>query len=202
VVVPARGVKDLALEGIEAGDPRIRRKAQLARPGHEEASFEIVAALNADPPAPRALVELCTLDLVTEADVIVHAILAGAVLEVALDLALLAVLARPVVARLEGVGVEVGGDVAGGAGIGVVPPDAPDLVGLLEDRVRDPGPPELDTPAYPAEAGADDGDRRLRPAVLALAHRGVPKITPEWRRSLVPPPPSVGSRSSTARPTR
>jgi hypothetical protein len=161
-------VEDLALEGLEARDPGVGRKAQLACAGHEKASLDVVTAPHPDQPAAGFVVEVRPLDLMAEADVIVHPVLACALLEVALDLALLAVLARPVVARLEGVRVEVGGDVAGGAGIGVVPPDASDLVGLLEDCERDPGPPELYPHADPAEARPNDRDRSgLRFAHLA-----------------------------------
>ena len=82
------------------------------------------------------------------------------VLEVGLDLGLGRVAARPARVRVERELVQVRRDVAGGAGIGVVVPDATDALAALEHRhVLVAGPAQHHRRADAAEAAADDGDR-------------------------------------------
>ena len=93
------------------------------------------------------------------ADPVEHAVAPRDVLEVGLDLGLRRVAARPARVRLEGELVEVRGDVAGGAGIGVVVPDAADPLAALEDRdVVVAGAAQHHGRADAAEAAADHGD--------------------------------------------
>src|SRR5207247_8042881 len=71
--------------------------------------------------------------------------------------------------------VQVRGDVAGAAGVGVVPPGAAEVVGALEHQeVVDAGLAEPDRGAEPAEAAADDRDAQ----VGRVAHRGTLRDQP------------------------
>ena len=82
------------------------------------------------------------------------------VLEVGLDLRLRRVAARPARVRGEGELVEVRGNVAGGARIGVVVPNATDTLATLEDGdIAVTGAPQHHGRSDPAEAGADHGHR-------------------------------------------
>ena len=79
------------------------------------------------------------------------------VLEVGEDLRLRRVTARPVVARGERERVQVRGDVAGGARVGVRAPDPADRVAALEHgQLLEPGLAQPDRRADAAEPGADD----------------------------------------------
>src|SRR5207244_9593870 len=110
-----------------------------------------------DPPPARHLVELAGRDLRVQAQMVTEPVLVRAVLEVLQDLFAARVPARPVVLRLERERVEVRGDVAGEAGVGVVAPHAPDPARPLKDRERvDARLPERYSHADAAHAGADD----------------------------------------------
>jgi len=77
--------------------------------------------------------------------------------QVGLDLGLGRERPRPVRVRREGERVELGGDVAGGTGIGVVAPGAADVVAALDhEEVLLAVLGEPDRHAETAEAGADD----------------------------------------------
>ena len=65
-------------------------------------------------------------------------------------------------------------DVAGAARVGVVPPGAADVLGLLQDdEVVDAGLLQLDRHAEPGEPGADDDD----PGLGALTHDAPSSLT-------------------------
>jgi hypothetical protein len=94
---------------------------------------------------------------------------AGDVLEVGLDLGLRRVAARPPGVGRERELVEVRRDIAGGAGVGVVVPDAADALAALEDRdVLVARAAQQRDRADAAEAAADDGDR-WRSAPIAIS---------------------------------
>ena len=81
----------------------------------------------------RPLRVLQPLDRVAEPDVPLDVPVAGDLLEVRLDLGAGRVAVAPLGIEREGVAVEVRGDVAGDAGVGVLPPGAAQPVGLLVD---------------------------------------------------------------------
>src|SRR5205085_6721932 len=79
------------------------------------------------------------------------------------DVLLRAVGARPRIMRLERERVQMRGNVARRAGIGVLAPDAAEIVGFLEDgEAIEPRLLQVVRHAEPGKARADDGDGRLR----------------------------------------
>ena len=184
VVAPLGGVEHRALELVEAGKRRDGRVGQGAGGRDEHFGFELAAA-GPHPPAPVGVVPGGAEHLVREADVGPYAEVGGHPSQVLLDLDLRREGAAPVGIGGEGERVEVGGDVAGRAGIGVVPPGAADLAGpfhngefILGDTPRPPGDEagllEADGHAEAGEARPHDQDtralhwRRHRPSLRSL----------------------------------
>jgi len=164
VVVPLGGVEHPPLEPIKAGDGGDRRLVQRAGSGHEDLGGDgVVRGL--DPPALPFVVPIGRLDLLAETDVRHDAVADGALAQVVPDLVAQREGARPVRVRGERERVQVRGHVALHARIGVLPPGAAHVVGLLEhDEVVDALLPEPDRHAEAGKAGADDRD------ALVLVH--------------------------------
>ena len=138
VVVPPAGVDRLARELVDPGDVGRLRLGQGAQRGDQEAGRH---DLFADPRQPDVvlLVELDAVDFDAQPEVLAQSVLLDAVLGVALDLVALGEDARPARIQLERELVAERRDVDGDPRIGVVPPGAADVVGLLEDHeVVDP----------------------------------------------------------------
>ena len=133
VVVPPRGVERRALEPLQPGQLRDARQVQRAQPGHNGLAAHHAPVSGADLPRGIGIVVLRAGQLGAEPDVRTEPVLVDAVLDVAQDLLLRRELAAPVGLGLEGVGVQVRPDVAGAAGISVLPPGAADPVRLLQD---------------------------------------------------------------------
>src|SRR5581483_2273275 len=156
VVAPAGGVEHRALEPVDARQRRNGRFGQRAGGRDEDVGLE-VAVRGLHPPAALGLAPGGGDDLVVEPDVGPDAEVAGHPLQVGLDLGLGRERPAPVGVRGEGEGVEVGRDVTGGAGIGVVPPGAADLAGPFEDdEVLDAGLLQAGGHAEAGEARPDD----------------------------------------------
>jgi hypothetical protein len=122
-----------------------------------------------------ALVELGRLDAGAQPQVRAQAVLVGQRVQVGQDLGLGREAAAPP-AGLERERVQAGRHVAGGAGIGVIPPDAAQVLGLVHDQeVVDARPLERHGHAQAAEPGAhhDHAICRLlgHRALLALCMR-------------------------------
>src|SRR6202012_4568022 len=95
-------------------------------------------------------------DLDTGAHQVAQAQPSGGVVDVAENVGLLGVPPSPVGLAGKRVGVQVRWDVAGGTGVGVLPPDAADVTGLLQHRhVGQTVLGQLVGGAEAAEAGAD-----------------------------------------------
>jgi hypothetical protein len=156
VVVPARGVEDLALEGLDAldlGEPGLR---QAAGPADHDVGGEGAGA-GRHLPDTVLLVPARVLDRDAEVEPVEDARLPGDVLEVGLDLRLRGERPRPLGVRRERERVELAGHVAGGARVGVVAPGAADGLTLVDhDEVGDAGLVELDRRTETGEAGAED----------------------------------------------
>ena len=166
VVAPLRGVERRALEALEAGDRRHRRHRELAAGGEQHVGL-VRRRRSSAAPTCRARRPSAPAAPRCRADPLEHPVAPRDVLEVGLDLGLGRVAARPARVRRERELVEVRGDVAGGAGIGVVVPDAADPLAALEDGdVLVAGAAQHGDGADAAEAAADDGDRELRMPVL------------------------------------
>jgi hypothetical protein len=136
------------------------RVGELPACGDEQVELVDLAVARVQAPAIGLGVEAGVGDRGAEPEVRRQAVLAGAVAQVGEDLGLLGEPARPVGLGLERVGVQVGGRVAGGAGVGVVAPDAARPVRPVEDRdVLEAGLLQGDGQPDPAEPAADDGDR-------------------------------------------
>ena len=156
VVVPARGVEDLALEGLDALDLRQPGLREPAGAGDHDVGGDI-AVVGADQPDLLVLVPGEVQDRDPEPEPVEHPGLLGGALEVGLDLRLRGERARPVGVGREAEGVQLAGHVAGGAGVGVVPPGAADGVALLhDDEVGEAVLVELDGGAETGEAGTHD----------------------------------------------
>src|SRR5581483_602158 len=153
-------VEHRPLEAVEARQRRDPGIGQRAGARDEDGGLELAPG-GLDPPAAAVLVPGGAVHLVVEPEVGRDAEVAGHPLQVGLDLRLGRERAAPAGVRGEGERVEVGRDVAGGAGIGVVPPRAADLAGpLQDDEVLDTGLLQADGHAEPGEARPDDEDLR------------------------------------------
>ena len=115
-------------------------------------------------------------DLLAEADVVDHAVLAGDPLEVGQDLVARREGVAPVRVEGERVAVEVRRDVAGDARVGVLPPGAPEAIGLLvDDQIGQAGLPQLDGAEDPGHPRPDDHHPQVplpRPHARSLAEQG------------------------------
>jgi hypothetical protein len=77
-VVPAGGMKDRALEGVQAGQVRLGGQAQLACGGNEEAGLDLGTIGHAHPPPSAVFVEGRGGDFALVAHVFEHPVLARA----------------------------------------------------------------------------------------------------------------------------
>ena len=184
VVAPLGGVEGRALKVLQPRDRRHLRHRELAAGGDQDVGL-VRAGAGLEQPAAALLVPAGALHLGAGADPVEDAEAAGDALDVGADLGPGRVAARPAVGR-EGELVEVGGDVAGGAGVGVVLPDAADPLALLEDGdVLVALAPQHRGGADAAEAAADDRDR----GPAATQRRTPPaRSRRRARRALAPPP--------------
>ena len=161
-VIPACRVERGAAEPPGSRDVRVGGQVQRARGGHHRPrpvadQFTVLDGL--DVPAPGALVPVHPLDRAAVPDVLVQAVLAGAVPQVVPDLPLGREEMAPVRVQLEGVRVERGRHVARAARILVVAPGPAEVVTGVQDHEvvvtrllqRDPHPDA-------AEPGPDDHD--------------------------------------------
>ncbi|CAM5497407.1 hypothetical protein STANM337S_03614 [Streptomyces tanashiensis] len=166
VVVPARRVEDLAGEVREARDVGDLRVGERSGGGDEDLGAEAAAA-GLDLPPQRLRVPPRLQHLVVQAEVRTDPEGVGDVLQVGADVALPGEGPGPVRVGREGEGVEVGGDVAGAAGVAVVAPGAAHGVGpLQDDEVGDPLAAQPDGGPDAAESRPD----HRHPYVLVLRH--------------------------------
>jgi hypothetical protein len=155
-VVPFGGVEHRALEVAEPLEIGDRRDVQAAGAGNQELRNVFLAVAREGVPTHFTVVPVCAIHMGVEPDVAPQTVLGGHALQVILDLRLKRPHVGPVGLGLEGERVHVRRDVACTAGIGVVPPGAADVVGLLEDHEVDVSLLQLDTHAQAGEARADD----------------------------------------------
>ena len=158
-VVPAGGVERGPGERVEAGQVGHHRPVQLAQRGHQHVRDDLLAGRGPHRPGAGGLVVRRSGHLDAGAHAVEDAGLGGGALQVGEDLRLAGVAVPPVRVRRPRPGVQRRRGVAGRARVGVVAPDAADLVGLLEHGdVADAGPEQLGGDTEAAEAGADDDD--------------------------------------------
>ena len=173
VVIPGRGVDDLARETGDARDVGRFRLGQEAGGGDQVAGAQRLAAGQRDPPYLRVLVPPRPLDGGVEPNVAAHAVLVGHVVGVLLDLRARREQSRPVRIRLEKIRVSGGGDVDGQPGVVVDEPGATQVVLALEDdEVVVAQPLELDRRAYTPETGPHDD----RVELLRSHEQTVPQV--------------------------
>ena len=110
---------------------------QSARAGDEELRDELTAVFGEDVPTHFVVVPMRAVDMGVEPDVAPQPVLVRHTLQVILNLRLKRPHVRPVGLGLERERVHVRRDVAGAPGIGVVPPGAADVVGLLQNQEVD-----------------------------------------------------------------
>ena len=165
LVLPARRVEAGPGEGRQTLEVGHRRRREGPDGGDEHVGLAGAALGVGEPPAPCAGIPRRRRDARVRPQVGADAEAVGAVLEVAEDLGLVGVRLGPVGLQGEGIGVEVRGHVAGGAGVGVRPPGAADAVGRLEDHeVAPAGLDQLDGQSEAARPRSDDGDLPVRDA--------------------------------------
>ena len=166
----------------EPGDVGIARPRQLTDGRDQHVDHDGLTVADLDGPFARRLVERGSGHLGAEPDVAAHVVLVGDVMDVIEDGRLPGEAMRPARVGLEGVGVERRRHIARRARIGVLPPDAADVVGLLEDDdVVVPALLQLDGGGKAAEPRSDDGDRRLHVLTLATSATGLLHLY--WQRS-------------------
>ena len=160
VVVPARGVEQLALEGVDALDVGQAGLGEPTRADHERArdpgDVPVGARGGAEPALLRGVPARAG-EPGVEDEAVQGAGLAGHPLEVGLDLRLRREGHRPVGVGRERERVQLAGHVARGPGVGVVAPGPADVAALLDDgEVPLAVLLELDGRAQPGEPGAHD----------------------------------------------
>ena len=170
VVVPTGRVKDLALEVVEAGDVRTLGLVELPAAKDHDVVLELLTRSCRQGPAARVIVVGRCFDRRVKARLGVEILLAHACLEVLEDLLVARVGLRPIVLATKREGVEVRGDIAGGARVRVVEPRAANLGGGLEDLEGvDPCCLQAHGHADATKASANDRDAR-RVAVVLGSH--------------------------------
>ena len=158
-------------------------------------------------PARVALVEARGNDFGLEADVLAHAVLARAALEVVPQLRVLREELRPVVVGLERVAIEVVGDVDAAARVGVLEPGAAHAGILLDHGVGDAGLPRAGSrPAGPTcrrrsrargSPASPPPERRDPTAPRARSRHRAP--APPASSARIPPAPARRPGSSSSR---
>ena len=159
-VVPAAGVERVALERLDAGDARELGTVEGAVRHDHEAGAHAIAAVGGDDPAEGFVVPAQLRDLRLEAGVAVEVELFADGPAVGEDLGRAAVLFVGDVADLLKQGqVDVGLDVAGGAGVAVPVPGAAEVAALLDHTdVFDAGFAQARAGQQAAESAADHSD--------------------------------------------
>lgn len=170
IVVPPGRVKDLALELVEAGDVRALRLVELPTAEDHDVVLELLTRSGRQGPGARVIVVGGCLNRRVETRLGIEVLLTHARLEVLEDLLVARIGLGPVVLATEREGVEVRGDIAGGARVRVVEPRAANLGGGLEDlEGRDPCCLQAHSHADATKASANDRDAR-RVAVVPGSH--------------------------------
>lgn len=161
VVPPAGAVEDLTGEAAESGQRRDRRRGQLPGRADQHVGLDDITVCQSDAPPVSRLVERRGHHLGAEPDPVAHH--GRGVAQVAQDVWLCRVPARPRGAGREGVRVERRRHVARRARIGVVPPHPADLVRPLQHgEPLEPGSAQGQRHAQPAESGTDDDHLGVR----------------------------------------
>src|SRR5713101_4578321 len=152
-----------AFETLDARELRITRHVQGAHPGDQH------AGANAHSVARRCVPDSCGFipnrisKASTEAQMRREPVTLDTALQVIVDLLLARIHARPIGRRYEREGIEMRRDVAGAAGITIVPPGAADVFALFDDeKGAQTGFNKLDAHANPGKPGADDQDVDIR----------------------------------------
>jgi hypothetical protein len=159
IVPPARAVKRRAPERIEAFDGGVSGVVEDTGRSDDEVPDVGRSIGHRDRPTPA--VELAASDLLAVSNQHVDSIASGNVLEVRLDLRARRESVAPLRIQGEGVAVEMGGDVAGDAGVRVLPPRPTEAIGLLVDReVVEAGLPQLDRAEDSRHPGSDNEEAR------------------------------------------
>ena len=133
-VLPTRGMEDLAAKGLEAREVRDGRLAQRAGGPHQHRCAVLLSPGRAHGPASGAVVPPRLLHGAPEAQGRAHVESVHTLAQVVPDFALRGEGAGPIGIESEGERVEVGRDVARGAGVGVVAPGAAKVVAAVEDH--------------------------------------------------------------------
>ena len=167
VVVPARAVNLLALELLQAFDVREAGVGQRPLGHHRGAAAHHLAFFQRGFPQAGFLLERQIGDVAVEANVFFQIEFVHQIVDVIENLVAAGKAARPLRVGRERIGVQIGGDVAGGARVGVVPPGAADAVAPFQNHeIIDPRLLQPDRHAQPGKAGAHDQRRsRLRLAL-------------------------------------
>src|SRR5271166_458697 len=159
-MVPAGRVERPSPEAIGAQEVGDVGDVEHAQTAHHHIGAEALTGLGGQLPGTGGGIPARLADGRAGADVGADPVPVAATLQVGEDLGLGGIGAAPPRVRLERVRVEVGGDVTGRPGEGVVPPGAPHPVGLLEDGEVEAGPLERHGHGDPPGPGAEHGDRR------------------------------------------
>ena len=131
-MVPAGGVEGLALKVLHPWQFRIGGDTQRADAGHENARGQFGAVMGGHMPDLLLLVVFGLLHLAVEAHVWGDAELVGAALQVIPDFLLRSKHPRPARVGGKGIGIQMGGHIAGAARVDIVPPGAADIPGLFQ----------------------------------------------------------------------
>ena len=178
VVIPARGMHDLAGEILHAGKIRGGRFDQPAHRRDHGTGGVARAVVAGQMPDTACVVELGLRDAHAEMQMGMQPVFVGTALDIGMNLCRPRIGGRPVRILLERVGIQMRGHVAGTAGIGIVAPGAADVVGTFENHeILDAFLLETNTGVDAGKTGADDdyvvGDRAAF-TFWGLRHDDVP----------------------------
>src|SRR6266852_219859 len=162
-VIPGGGMKLGSRKALEARQFRVARDVQRAHAGDKHASANAHFVSCRCVPDSFGFIPNGISKAGVEAQIRSKPVMLNAALQVVVDFLLARIHARPIGRRFEREGIEMRRDVAGAAGITIVPPGAADIFALFDDeKGAETGFNKLDAHANPGKPGADDQDVDIR----------------------------------------
>src|SRR5260370_19979733 len=180
-VIPRRRMKRGTGKAHQAGQFRIARNVQRAHAGDKDARANAHSVSSRRTPCAFRFIPNSFLKTRVEVEIWRKPVMLHTAFEVVVNFLLARIHASPFRRRREGKRVEMGWNIAGAAGVTIVPPSAADVAALFDDDERfHTGFEKLDAHAEAGETGANDED----------VDTGDPSfgISREFRHPLAPPP--------------
>src|SRR5260370_15854275 len=158
-VIPRRRMKRGTGKAHQAGQFRIARNVQRAHAGDKDARANAHSVSSRRTPCAFRFIPNSFLKTRVEVEIWRKPVMLHTAFEVVVNFLLARIHASPFRRRREGKRVEMGWNIAGAAGVTIVPPSAADVAALFDDEKRfHTGFEKLDAHAEAGETGANDED--------------------------------------------